>query len=49
VEEYLLKVLYPEGLTRNVSLTLGVLVILLNLVAYVIALRRRLARVASRA
>lgn len=40
VEHYVLPVLYPEGLTREVQLVLGTLVILLNLVVYAIVWRR---------
>ena len=42
VEHYLLPVLYPAGLTRDVQLALGTLVILVNLMAYAMVLRRRL-------
>lgn len=34
VETYLLAALYPEGLTRTVQIGLGVLVLVINLVAY---------------
>jgi hypothetical protein len=34
IEHYLLSVIYPEGLTRNVQLVLGSLVLLINLGAY---------------
>ena len=40
VEHYLFPVLYPEGLTRNVQVALGVLVLLINAVAYALILRR---------
>lgn len=40
IEHYLLPVLYPEGLTRGVQLTLGVVVIVVNLVVYALVLRR---------
>ena len=46
VEHYLLPVLYPSGLTRNVQLVLGGLVIGLNLAVYAVVLRS--ARMASR-
>lgn len=44
VETYLLAALYPEGLTRTVQIGLGVLVVVVNLVAYgwlVVRRRRR--------
>ena len=43
VEHYILPVLYPRGLTRNVQFVLGGLVIAINLAVYtwVLALRRR--------
>lgn len=42
VERYLLPVLYPEALSRDVQWTLGLLVILLNGIAYaVVVLSRR--------
>ena len=41
VEHYLFPVLYPEGLTRDVQITLGVLVLVINAVAYALILRRR--------
>ena len=40
VEHYLFPLLYPEGLTRNVQIALGVLVLLINAVAYTLILRR---------
>lgn len=41
VERYLLRALYPEGLTREVQVALGVGVVAVNLVAYAWVLRRR--------
>ena len=41
VEHYVLPVLYPEGLTRGVQLVLGAFVLVLNIVVYAIAWRRR--------
>ena len=38
---YILPVLYPEGLTRGVQVTLGVLVLLINLAVYLKAFRRK--------
>ena len=40
VEHYILPVLYPRGLTRNVQVLLGTLVVLFNLAIYLM-LRRR--------
>ncbi len=39
VEHYILPVLYPSGLTRNVQLVLGGLVVVLNLAVYALVLR----------
>ena len=41
IEHYLLPVLYPAGLTRNVQLVLGAVVIVVNLLVYGLVLRRR--------
>jgi Protein of Unknown function (DUF2784) len=41
VEHYILPVLYPAGLTRNVQLVLGALVIGTNLLVYIVVLRTR--------
>lgn len=40
VEHYLLPVLYPSGLTKEVQITLGLIVLALNLGIYAIVLRR---------
>jgi hypothetical protein len=40
VEHYVLPVLYPDGLTREVQLVLGTFVVVLNLVVYTIVWRR---------
>jgi Protein of Unknown function (DUF2784) len=40
VEHYILPVLYPAGLTRSVQLVLGMLVIGVNLVIYLVVIRR---------
>ena len=40
VEHYILPVLYPSGLTRNVQLVLGALVIGINLLVYAVIARR---------
>lgn len=47
VAQYLLPVLYPQGLTRDVQIAIGVLVIAVNVAIYGVLVRRRL--VASRA
>ena len=44
IEHYLLPVLYPAGLTRNVQVVLGSLVLVINLVIYGLVVRRRMAR-----
>ncbi len=41
VEHYLFPILYPDGLTRDVQIMLGVLVLLINAIAYALILRRR--------
>ncbi|HUF36258.1 MAG TPA: DUF2784 domain-containing protein [Gemmatimonadales bacterium] len=41
IEHYMLPVLYPAGLTREVQLVLGFLVVLLNVLVYWYVLRRR--------
>jgi nitrate reductase gamma subunit len=41
VARYLLPVLYPEGLTRDVQIGLGAAVVLLNVAVYALVLRRR--------
>ena len=40
VEHYLMPLLYPEGLTRDVQLALGVLVLAINILAYALILRQ---------
>jgi hypothetical protein len=42
VEHYLLPLLYPDGLTRNVQIFLGLLVLAINAAAYALIFRRRL-------
>ena len=41
IARYLLPVLYPDGLTRNVQIALGTLVLILNLAIYVWVFSRR--------
>jgi hypothetical protein len=41
IEHYVIPILYPSGLTRSIQLGLGILVVLLNLVAYTVYFRRR--------
>ena len=48
VARYLLPVLYPEGLTREAQLALGLVVIVANVLLYTAALRRHRARARSR-
>jgi hypothetical protein len=40
VEHYILPLVYPAGLTRQIQIILGLLVLLLNLVIYAIVIRR---------
>ena len=40
IEHYLLPLLYPQGLTRNVQVVLGVAVLMVNVVAYALIVRR---------
>jgi Protein of Unknown function (DUF2784) len=44
VEHYLLPVLYPAGLNRDVQLGLGLFVLLLNVIVYAVLWRRRARR-----
>lgn len=39
IEHYFLRLLYPEGLTRSIQLTLGGIVVLMNVVAYAAIVR----------
>jgi Protein of Unknown function (DUF2784) len=41
VEHYVLRALYPAGLTRGVQYVLGGVVLLVNAIAYTLILRRR--------
>ena len=41
IEQYLMPLIYPPGLTRGVQVALGVLVVALNLGVYAAALKRR--------
>ncbi|MGH9240482.1 MAG: DUF2784 domain-containing protein [Vicinamibacterales bacterium] len=41
VATYVFPVLYPEGLTRQAQIALGVVVVAVNVVAYTVVLRRR--------
>lgn len=41
IEHYLLPIIYPAGLTRNIQLILGSLVILINLLIYAFFFRQR--------
>ncbi len=44
VSHYLLRLIYPEGLTRGVQLLLGIGVLLLNALLYALLMRRRARR-----
>ena len=41
IDNYVMPVLYPIGLTRNVQYLLGLFALLMNIVAYTMFLRRR--------
>jgi hypothetical protein len=41
IQHYLLRALYPSGLTRQIQLVLGCLVLAVNIAAYVAVARRR--------
>jgi hypothetical protein len=41
LDHYLLPVIYPRGLTRSAQLAAGTFVVVVNLVLYALALRRR--------
>lgn len=41
VDHYVLPVLYPVGLTRNVQYALGIFVLIVNVIAYALFIRRR--------
>jgi hypothetical protein len=45
VERYVLPVIYPSRLTREVQLVLGVLVVVINLVAYGLVVRGRRSKI----
>ena len=40
IEHYIVSALYPDGLTRNVQIVLGALVVVVNVAIYASALRR---------
>ena len=44
VANYILPVLYPEGLTRDAQVAIGGFVVALNVIAYAWVIRRRLTR-----
>ncbi|HEY9422909.1 MAG TPA: DUF2784 domain-containing protein [Thermoanaerobaculia bacterium] len=44
VESYILPAMYPEGLTREVQLAIGIFVVALNAAIYAVVFRRRLRR-----
>ncbi|MEN8168557.1 MAG: DUF2784 domain-containing protein, partial [Pseudomonadota bacterium] len=41
IDHYLLPIIYPAGLTQNVQIILGILVILINLLIYGLFLAKR--------
>ncbi|VWX62872.1 conserved membrane hypothetical protein [Burkholderiales bacterium 8X] len=48
IEHYLVAVIYPEGLTRELQISFGIVVAALNFVAYALMLQRRRAAKARR-
>ena len=44
IEHYVLPVIYPAGLTRDIQLWLGIAVVAINLVAYAFVVKRGLRR-----
>ena len=41
IQHYLLKVIYPDGLTRQVQVLLGLGVLILNLLVYAVSLKKK--------
>ena len=48
LDHYVVSLIYPAGLTREMQLALGAAVIILNIVVYAIALKRRASRTRDR-
>jgi hypothetical protein len=48
LDHYVVSLIYPAGLTREMQLALGAAVIVLNVVVYAIALKRRASRTRDR-
>jgi len=48
LDHYVVSIIYPAGLTREMQLALGAAVIILNIVVYAIALKRRASRTRDR-
>jgi len=48
LDHYVVSLIYPAGLTREMQLALGAAVIVLNVVVYTIALKRRASRTRDR-
>ena len=44
IEHYMLPILYPPGLTREIQIVLGLIVLAINLAVYVYLLHRRVRR-----
>jgi hypothetical protein len=44
IARYLLPVIYPEGLTRETQLAVGIAALLINLALYAVVIRRQVAR-----
>lgn len=47
VQHYLLRALYPSGLTRQIQLVLGCLVLAVNIAAYMAVVRRHRRRIST--
>lgn len=41
IEHYITAIIYPDGLSRGIQVALGVAVVVINVTAYVILIRRR--------
>jgi hypothetical protein len=41
IDHYILPILYPHGLSRNIQTLLGVLALVINVIAYTLYLKRR--------
>lgn len=44
IEHYLLSIMYPEGLTRNIQIVLGLIVLVINVSVYAWLIKKRMER-----